>query len=156
QQYLPWLSRKSGKTYRLLTEAEWEYSARGVTSVSAPSRTYWWGDSASHEYANYGKEQCCDGLQQGRDQWINTAPVGQFLANPFGLHDLHGNVWEWVQDCWNEHYSGAPADGSAWTAGDCGRRPLRGGAWINAARHLRSAYRYGFAPDFKDNGIGFR
>jgi formylglycine-generating enzyme required for sulfatase activity len=95
-EYLPWLSRKTGKTYRLLTEAEWEYAARGATSASAPSKAYWWGDRASHEYANYGKDQCCDGLKQGRDQWVNTAPVGQFPANPFGLHDMHGNVWEWV------------------------------------------------------------
>ena len=156
KEYLPWLSRKTGKTYRLLTEAEWEYAARGVTSASAPSKRYWWGDQASHEYANYGKDQCCDGLKEGRYQWVNTAPVGQFPANPFGLHDMHGNVWEWVQDCWNGSYTGAPSEGSAWTTGDCGRRVLRGGSWYVDPQNLRSASRDRFSPVFRLYGFGFR
>ena len=156
KEYLPWLSRKTGKTYRLLTEAEWEYAARGVISASAPSKRYWWGDQASHEYANYGKDQCCDGHKQGRDQWVNTAPVGQFPANPFGLHDMHGNVWEWVQDCWNANYSDASSDGSAWTTGDCSLRVLRGGSWVNDPQYLHSAIRLRDHPDYRDYDFGFR
>ena len=79
-----------------MTEAEWEYAARGVTSADAPHPPYPWGDKASHEYANYGTDQCCQGKTEGRDKWLYTAPVGQFPPNAFGLYDMHGNVWEWV------------------------------------------------------------
>ena len=96
--YVAWLSRMTGKPYRLLTEAEWEYAARGVTSADAPQPPYPWGDKASHEYANYGTDLCCQGKTEGRDKWLYTAPVGQFPANAFGLHDMHGNVFEWVED----------------------------------------------------------
>ena len=96
--YVAWLSRMTGKPYRLLTEAEWEYASRGVTSADAPHPPYPWGDQASHEYANYGTDQCCSGRVEGRDQWYYTAPVGKFPPNDFGLHDLQGNVWECVED----------------------------------------------------------
>ena len=158
-EYLPWLSRKTGKTYRLLTEAEWEYAARGVTSASTPSKSYWWGDKASHEYANYGKDQCCAGHKEGIDQWENTAPVGQFPANPFGLHDMHGNVWEWVEDCWHGSYEGAPTDGSAWiTLCSETSRVLRGGSWNDGPRGVRSAYRTRIRPAVRifEYGTGFR
>ena len=90
------------------------------------------------------------------DRWKYTAPVGSFSANAWGLHDLHGNVWEWAQDCWNDSYVGAPTDGSAWTSGDCGRRVIRGGSWDNDPRYLRSASRYRNTRSDRDNDIGFR
>ena len=157
KEYIPWLTKKSGKTYRLLTEAEWEYVARGGPGAEDDGRLrYWWGNDASHEYANYGKDECCDGLAQGKDQWVNTSPVGQFQGNPFGLHDLHGNVWEWVEDCWNDSYNGAPTDGSAWTSGDCSRRVLRGGSWGSGPVNLRSAIRNLYITVDRGNGLGFR
>ena len=152
QAYAQWLSQSTGKAYRLLSEAEREYAARAGSTGK-----YWWGETASHEYANYGKDECCGVLAQGRDKWENTAPVGQFPANGFGLYDMHGNVWEWVQDVWHENYSGAPTDGSAWqTGGDATRRVLRGGAWVNYPDSLRSAVRLRSTPDYRVSYFGFR
>ena len=127
--YVRWLSGQTGERYRLPSEAEWEYAAR-AGSVTA----YSWGNEIGRNRAN------CDGCGS---QWDNrqTAPVGSFGPNGWGLHDMHGNVWEWVQDCWNGSYGGAPSDGSAWERGDCSQRVLRGGSWINLPRYLRSAYR---------------
>ena len=153
KEYAAWLSRKTGKFYRLLTEAEWEYAARGVTSASAPSKRYWWGNSASREYINYGEDECC---KPGPDQPDNPAPVGQFPANLFGLHDMHGNVWEWVEDCWNSSYSGAPSDGSAWTTGYCISSVLRGGSWSFGPVHLRSAKRSNTPRFNRSQTLGFR
>ena len=107
QSYVRWLSNKTGKSYRLLSESEWEYVAR-AGSVTA----YSWGNEIGHNRAN------CDGCGSRWDD-EKTAPVGAFSANAWGLHDVHGNVWEWVEDCWNASYTGAPADGSAWESGDC-------------------------------------
>ncbi len=150
--YAEWVSQVSGKPYRLLTEAEREYAAR-ARSTSA----YWWGDKASHEYANYGKDECCGGLAQGRDQWVNTAPVGQFPANPFGLFDMHGNVWEWVEDVKHDNYNGAPINGSAWlSGGDQTSRVLRGGSWGDNPRGLRSAGRLQYTADSSGSIAGFR
>lgn len=150
-EYVLWLSVKTGKTYRLLSEAEWEYAARAGTTTAYP-----WGTAASHDFANYGKDECCGGLAQGLDQWVNSAPVGSFPANRFGLHDMHGNVWEWVEDCWNEGYSGAPADGLARTAAECGRRVVRGGSWFNLPRAMRSADRSNFGTGERTDYFGFR
>jgi formylglycine-generating enzyme required for sulfatase activity len=113
QAYVAWLSKKTGQPYRLPSEAEWEYAARAGTT----SR-YWWGnDVPTSKQANFG------------DHVNKTSKVGSYPANPWGLHDMNGNVWEWVEDCWNESYEGAPNDGSAWPSGDCGRRVRRGGSW---------------------------
>ena len=136
QAYVRWLSRETGKPYRLLSEAEWEYVARAGSTTK-----YWWGNEADHAHANYGKDECCEGMAAGADRWVNTSPVGSFKANAFGLFDTVGNVFEWVEDCWNKHYNGAPADGSAWMSGDCDRHVLRGGSWDNDPRLIRSAIR---------------
>ena len=132
--YVSWLSKKTGKRYRLLSEAEWEYAARSGTRTR-----FHWGDDASVQcsYANGADLAVKDrygwsGAAICRDGHVHTAPVGSFAANRFGLHDMHGNVWEWVEDCWHESYRGAPPVGRAWTAGgDCGKRVLRGGSWSN-------------------------
>ena len=149
--YIKWLKGESGKNYRLPTESEWEYAARAGSDTQYP-----WGNQASHEYANYGKDKCCGGLAQGRDRWEYTSPVGSFASNAFGLHDMHGNVWEWTDDCWNGSYQGAPTDGSAWNSGDCGRRVLRGGSWDDKPKGVRSAYRHWDHVDDRGNYIGFR
>ena len=143
--YVRWLSRKTGKTYRLLSEAEWEYVARARTQTK-----YWWGDEIGRGRAN------CDGCGSAWDN-AQTAPVGSFSANGFGLHDMHGNVWEWVEDCGHADYDGAPADGRAWTSGgDCTARVLRGGSWDDSPRFLRSAYRFRFSTGNRNNFDGFR
>jgi formylglycine-generating enzyme required for sulfatase activity len=130
QEYLPWLSGKTGKAYRLLTEAEWEYVARAGTATP-----YWWGSSISPDQAEYGRAS--GGVHPSR----RAPPVDAFAANPWGLYNVHGNAWEWVQDCWNDNYNGSPSDGSARTTGDCGLRVLRGGAYHTPPGQLRSAYR---------------
>jgi serine/threonine-protein kinase PpkA len=152
QQYVKWLSGKTGQPYRLLSEAEWEYAARAGTATSYP-----WGNKAGREYANYGKDECCGGVAQGADQWENTAPVGQFAANGFGLHDMHGNVSEWVMDVWHESYDGAPADGGPWLSGGYQtRRVLRGGAWQDTPRSLNSGSRSNSSQDYRSYNTGFR
>lgn len=151
RKYTAWLSGQTGQTYRLLSEAEWEYAARAGTIES-----YWWGTSASHEYANYGTDECCSGLASGRDQWEKTSPAGSFPANAFGLHDMHGNVWEWIQDCYEAGYAVQPSDGSAHTKSSCSTRLFRGGAWGGSPRGLRSAVRGSASPDYRDDKLGFR
>ena len=142
--YVDWLREKTGEAYRLLSESEWEYVARAGTQTR-----YGWGDEVGSERAN------CDGCGS---RWDNrqTAPVGQFEANRFGLHDVHGNVWEWVEDCWNGSYAGAPADGSAWRSGNCDQRVLRGGSWYLNPRGLRAAYRNRNVSGYRNYDIGFR
>ena len=154
--YADWFSRMTRKPYRLLSEAEWEYAARGVTSPDAPHPRFPWGDKASHEFANYGTDQCCNGKTAGPDEWFYTAPVGKFPANVFGLYDMHGNVWEWVEDCYHDDYDAASADGSALTAGDCGRRVVRGHSWVSSPDDIRSAARGRYSIDDRDNNLGFR
>lgn len=125
KQYVQWLSRKTEKSYRLLSEAEWEYSARAGTATA-----FSWGNTINMTQASYQ-----------RSGTLGTVPVGSYAANAFGLYDMHGNVKEWVEDCTNASYNDAPADGKAWTSGDCGQRILRGGAWYDNPQGLRSARR---------------
>jgi formylglycine-generating enzyme required for sulfatase activity len=139
QNYVAWLNRMTGTdSYRLLSEAEWEYAARGVTSAEAPHPDYPWGDEIGKGNAN------CDGCG---GQWDNkqTAPVGSFKHNAFGLYDMAGNVWQWVEDCYAEKLDGAPTDGSAWKEAckyELDDNVVRGGSWVNPPEFLRSANRY--------------
>ena len=133
--YVQWLSRKTGKLYRLLSEAEWEYASR-----SGSQTPFRWGSSISTVRANYNGNTTFGGSETGECRW-RTVPVKSFQPNSWGLYQVHGNVWEWCEDCWNENLTGAPIDGSARTTGDCGRRVLRGGSWDGFAHSLRSASR---------------
>jgi|HubBroStandDraft_1064217.scaffolds.fasta_scaffold01721_8 formylglycine-generating enzyme required for sulfatase activity len=153
--YVAWLNRKVSRLrevstrseagpYRLPSEAEWEYAARAGTTTAR-----FWGDSVGSGNSN------CAGCGS---QWDNeqTAPVGSFLANGWGLYDMLGNVWQWTADCWNDGYAGAPADGSAWAAGDCRGHVVRGGGWDSNPRYLRSASRDRDGVEDRDGDTGFR
>ncbi|MCX7170356.1 MAG: formylglycine-generating enzyme family protein [Proteobacteria bacterium] len=158
--YAEWLSKKTGKTYRLPSEAEWEYAARAGTGTAR-----YWGDSPDQAcgYANVmdstGKasvpgvtwevHDCSDGHAY-------TSPAASFKPNSFGLYDMIGNAWEWTEDCWNDNYNGAPVDGSAWTKGFCLQRVLRGGSLYYTPRYARSATRYRFISTFRNYIYGFR
>ena len=151
QTYVKWLSVKTGETYRLLSEAEWEYAARGNTST-----TYSWGDKAARKFANYGMDSCCGPFASGEDTWELSSPVGNFPANGFDLHDMAGNVWEWVEDCWNENPATGPIDGSAREKPECRLRIMRGGSWASLPQRMRPAFRQGTGAGERDNYIGFR
>ena len=142
--YAAWLSAQTGKTYRLPSESEWEYAARAGTRTR-----YSWGDSISCSQARYGlyvDRQVRDGAECS-NRPDGTVPVGSFAANGFGLFDMHGNVQEWVEDCWHDNYEGAPTDGSAWTTGcESASAVVRGGSWIEDSRNLRAANRFRFWP----------
>jgi formylglycine-generating enzyme required for sulfatase activity len=145
--YAEWLSGQTGKRYRLPSESEWEYAARAGTTTE-----YSWGDSISCSQACYGREiggECTDSPK-------GTVPVKSFSANAFGLYDMHGNVSEWVEDCYQSSYSGAPSDGSARTRCDTPFGVQRGGGWYSYPRRLRSAYRSWVAPSSRSKSHGFR
>ena len=142
--YVGWLSAQTGESYRLPTEAEWEYAARAGSTTA-----YSWGNEIGHNRAN------CYGCGSQWD-FEKTAPVGSFSANAWGLHDMHGNVWEWVQDCWNNSYQGAPRDGSEWENGDCSRRVMRGGSWSSLHVNLCAAYRIKITTGRRYINNGFR
>jgi formylglycine-generating enzyme required for sulfatase activity len=144
-EYTAWLSRITGKEYRLLTEAEWEYAARGGATTA-----YSWGDEIGKGNANC---KDCGSRWDGKQ----TAPVGSFKANAFGLYDMHGNVFEWVEDRWHDSYEDAPVDGSPWLQNqDASARVVRSGSWYYDPQLLRSAFRIGFTTDVRDYNLGFR
>ncbi len=145
QQYVVWISTMTGRPYRLLSEAEWEYAARAGTTTA-----FSWGNEIGKNNAD------CNGCGSEWDS-RRTAPVGSFAPNRFGLYDMHGNVWEWVEDCLHTNYEGAPKDGSAWIAqGDCNHRVVRGGSWAGYPVGLRSALRFWYSADDHGNDLGFR
>jgi len=145
------LSRRTGAKYRLLSESEWEYAARAGTTT--PFHT---GERITTDQANFDGRSTYNGSSKGEYRG-QTLPVGSFDANRFGLHDMHGNVWEWVEDCWNDSYSGAPSDGSAWKTGECGRRVTRGGSWDRLPWGQRSANRFSVGTNIRHNATsGFR
>jgi formylglycine-generating enzyme required for sulfatase activity len=144
RQYAAWLSRMTGKPYRLLSEAEWEYAARAFTQTR-----FSWGNNVGR-----GNASCYE--CGSRWDYKQPAPVGSFKPNSFGLYDMHGNVWEWVEDCYHPTYEGAPTDGSAWMTGDCSLHFVRGGSWFDAARDIRSAMRYPDDGGARSFNLGFR
>lgn len=159
QEYIRWLNKETSGGWRLPSEAEWEYAVRaGRTTL------YHFGDNASHlcKYGNVAdttklpdgsnipnRADCADGA-------VYPTRVRSYLANDWELYDMHGNVWEWTEDCSNDSYEGAPKDASAWQSGDCSRRILRGGSWFSEPSHLRAAYRYRTDTDDRISNIGFR
>lgn len=152
QAYMTWLSSRTGHSYRLPSEAEWEYAARAGSRTPRP-----WSGTDARAFANYGSDQCCAAFSAGHDQWLYTSPVGSFPANAFGLYDMLGDVWQRTEDCGHDNYSGAPRDGSAWvTGGDCSKRVVRGGGWFVSVDQLRSAVRASDPATFRINDIGFR
>ena len=148
--YVTWLSRRTGEAYRLLSESEREYVTRAGTVTP-----FWWGRSASAEQANYDATQTFAAGPVGENRQ-KTVPVDSFSPNPWGLYQVHGNIWEWLEDCWNATYKGAPSDGSAWVTGDCTNRNARGGSWAYAPKYMRSARKNTVLTDYRGNIHGFR
>jgi formylglycine-generating enzyme required for sulfatase activity len=147
QTYVKWVSRLTGKAYRLLSEAEYEYAGRAGTQTKYP-----WGDDAKLDGKAMANCVGCGSPWDGQ----KTAPVGSFAANKLGLYDMAGNVWEWTEDCYHNSYEGAPADGSAWISDDCQLRIVRGGSYSENPDHLRSAYRNWLSPLQRHSSIGIR
>lgn len=156
--YTDWLKKKTGNDYRLLSASEWEYIARAGTDTSRN-----WGDTSElacrhtniadqttqEKYPGWEIHDCKDG-------YVYTAPVEDLKPNNFGIYATLGNVFEWVEDCWNDSYQGAPSDGSSWSEGDCSKRSLRGGSWYSQPNYVRSAFRNRFNADVRASTIGFR
>ncbi len=144
RQYVKWLSTTSGKTYRLPTEAEWEYAARGGTATR-----YWWGDQMAT-----GKANCKECGQPWRID--GPADAGSFAANPYGVHDMNGSVWEWVGDCWHNSFKDAPGDGRVWDQPNCSVRVIRGGSWRESAPYMVSSTRFKYDASVRHSQNGFR
>ena len=161
QAYVAWINKQRSASqiaegpgpYRLMSEAEWEYAARAGSST-----TYYWGTKASHDFANYGQDQCglCGPAVAGRNRWLFTSPVGSFPPNRFGLYDMSGNAWTFVADCDNEKFDAAPADGSAWLTGNCKDRMVRGGGWEDGWHYLQLAHRWASPADKNSPQITFQ
>lgn len=155
--YIKWLSEKTGKEYRLLAEAEWEYAAR-----AGSSKPRYWDDASDRqcEFANGAdaslKKRIGWNTSACDDENIYTSPVGSFTPNDFGLYDMLGNVLQWTADCWNESYTRAPTDGKPWLAGDCSKHALRGGSWSSEPRSLRAAARDRLHSTNRTINSGFR
>ncbi len=156
--YAAWLSQKTGQVYRLPSASEWEYAAGAGTVSRLPlgadvssvcNHANVADETAARRYPGWEALAC-------NDRYAQSAPVGVFLANGFGLHDMIGNVFEWVQDCWNDSYQGAPANGSARSDGDCTARELRGGSWFTSPAYLRASYRNQFERGYRSSSVGFR
>ena len=146
QQYTDWLNSMVGaKTYRLLSEAEFEYAARARSTTAYP-----WGDEIGEKNAR------CIGCNSEWDK--QTAPVGSFKANDFGLYDMQGNVWQWVEDCWHDNFEGAPNNGTAWRTACASDQTnvVRGGSWVDPPENLRSAFRYWDSTGGRLSFLGFR
>jgi formylglycine-generating enzyme required for sulfatase activity len=158
--YANWLSQRTGKLYRLPSEAEFEYALRGGTTTR-----YWWGNGTPKQKVE-NVTGSGDRSRNGRhwshafrgysDGYWGPAPVMSFLPNPFGLYDIDGNVSEWVADCWHDNYIRAPDDGSAWLNPGCKVHVLRGGSWGSSPEQVRSAYRQGADADVRSGRVGFR
>lgn len=156
QIYLAWLNKKTNQQFQLPSEEEWEYAARAGTKTA-----YWWGDKASHEYANYGTDRYSRGFIQGKDQWEYTAPVGQFLPNPWGLYDMHGNASEWCENYWYDYdKDSAPLSSNVWRASHYAilatLRMYRGGSWMSEPSDLSSIRRSADFPRRRYSNRGFR
>ena len=156
--YIAWLSQKSGHRYRLPSASEWEYAARGGGEASRPWRAETKeacasaniaDESASQRFPGWNVHPCSDG-------YVFTAPVGAFAANGFGLNDMLGNVFEWVEDCWHDSYQGAPTNGAAWVGSGCREHELRGGSWFTTPAFVRAPYRNRFEPGYRSSSVGFR
>lgn len=162
QAYAHWLSLKTGKPYRLASEAEWEYAARAGSSTAR----YWGNDrDLACKYANVADKTAAKQLSWPKstayifpcsDGYVYTSPVGSFEANDFELHDMLGNAWQWTDDCWNANYEGAPSNGAVWNSGDCKSRVLRGGSWFDVPRSVRAADRGRYDAEDRSSYIGFR
>ena len=144
KQFVTWLAGATRKPYRLPSEAEWEYAARGGTQTK-----YWWGDQVQSGMANC--KNCND--NSAAEQPMK---VGSFKPNPFGLYDMGGSVDQWVEDCWHKNYQGAPADGSAWVDGECASHVIRSGSWKNDARYVRPPNRDSYDTNVRYPTHGFR
>ena len=152
--YVSWLSGRTGMDYRLPSAAEWEYAARAGTTTP-----WYWGDSIDMQclFAN-GADMATDfpWRTQCNDGRAKTSLVGSYQANAFELHDMIGNAWEWVQDCFNWSYEGAPTTGGPWLDGDCASRVMRGASWASTPKYLRAAHRAGERTTFRSDYTGFR
>jgi formylglycine-generating enzyme required for sulfatase activity len=156
-EYTRWLSQKTGQPYRLPSAAEWEYAATAGAPASDPAQNRIdmcrnanvADQSAAQRYPGWDAFDC-------NDRYVEAAPVGSFEANAFGLNDMLGNVFEWVQDCWSDTYADAHADGSAWISADCAQHEARGGSWFTSPQYLRPDYRNRFDRDYRSITVGFR